>query len=235
MNTATTSKESAGGPNERIDRLETRALLCALWMSTEQPGMVVWVSTAGLYPLDHLIENIENTVPLDAAGFVAFGADSSNYRRKASDISSAFTGTNTFSQPPHGDVAGDCPWSYRLRSDSDVWSGSTPATQALSRGTTSSSGSLTAAPSAAREPSRRVPRPRRPRSLECLELVRGPRGRSRRPLPSLDQRNRRSGVAMAPTRGGPSFVTTTMRSSSGRSQPTASHTPFATGSWVLNF
>ena len=32
MNTATTSKDSSVGPNRRIDRLERRALLCALWM-----------------------------------------------------------------------------------------------------------------------------------------------------------------------------------------------------------
>ena len=32
MNTTPTSKDSAVGPNERIDRLERRALLCALWM-----------------------------------------------------------------------------------------------------------------------------------------------------------------------------------------------------------
>jgi hypothetical protein len=32
VNTATTSKDSAVDPNERIDRLERRALLCALWI-----------------------------------------------------------------------------------------------------------------------------------------------------------------------------------------------------------
>lgn len=32
MNTATTRKDAAAGPSERIDRLERRALLCALWM-----------------------------------------------------------------------------------------------------------------------------------------------------------------------------------------------------------
>ena len=32
MNTATTSTDSSVGPNQRIDRLERRALLCALWM-----------------------------------------------------------------------------------------------------------------------------------------------------------------------------------------------------------
>lgn len=46
---------------------------------TEQPGMVVWVSTADLYPLDQLIEITEKMVPVDEAGFAAFSADSSNY------------------------------------------------------------------------------------------------------------------------------------------------------------
>lgn len=46
---------------------------------TEQPGMVVWVSTTDLYPLDQLIQIIEEMVPVDEAGFAAFGANSSNY------------------------------------------------------------------------------------------------------------------------------------------------------------
>ena len=46
---------------------------------TEQPGMVVWVSTSDLYALDQLIDIIENMVPLDEASFAAFSADSSNY------------------------------------------------------------------------------------------------------------------------------------------------------------
>lgn len=46
---------------------------------TEQPGMVVWVSTTDLYPAAQLIEIIEKMLPVDDAGFAAFNADPSNY------------------------------------------------------------------------------------------------------------------------------------------------------------